>query len=251
MNTLTLLGSRAMTVVNEVLVLEGQLRFFSDWDADIVSRFAEKSVAEYETPISVPVTSGGLRRVLRPVHVQEGVTRRFDYAQLREQQPDLYAAHVVETPPTSPTRLTFKSRKRGTSRTWDAIRSRGWTAAHDVWGPAATPTGLYSAREEAALLYEIRQRCATLRESRATLRTELAGIVVGPRQGMVSVSHGDGIITPSVNPAKRTIDLDVAQLDIELARYITRTPRAESIRWTFVTEKDFSESDLEGDRWAE
>ena len=247
MSTLESYGPKAVQLAHEILETEGRLRYFKDWDAEIIGRFKEHKVADRRTPITFRPGTGPWGMELRPVRVSGGITRRMNYPLLQRQQPALYSTYVTETPPENPIKLTFKAagKLRGGAQVWDDIRSKGWVAMDRKWAVDRQPTGMYFAASDAKRLYEIRTKfIGPLGERRAALRKELAEIFIPnpraviPESALDGAIYGTGLILPGSNPPSRTIDLNMAERHNVLRQYITESTRADSIRWTFAEDSD-------------
>lgn len=243
---LSVYGPEAVTLAHDVLRYQGNIEFLKSWEQELkAAHISNPWHAKMEPPEIVGANGADLRMVVRRDPAK--MVRRFDYAKLRAERRDLYAAHVVEKPADSPLVLTFTGKGAASQRSelWDELRSAGReTMARTYSVRDRQPAAQMAPVAIAKTVYDIRAHKARIVGWEKIARRALAVAIAQhtPDIGGPIVS-GDGYIRVRPSSPTRTIDLDAAQSDPVLRGYITKTKRAESVTLWF----EKVEFDPEGD----
>ena len=249
MNTPIALDARSFALAQEALKAEGRLRFQTDWAEEIKRLFVAKSVHTAERDVTFK--RGTSTYHLRPVRVRNGYVRRCDYTRMLAERPDLYERHVRLAPPKHPHKIVFQGNGwKGKSSLWDRFRAVGWDEMNQKLGKIKADNVDAPLWWHAHRLLNLRDSTTELTASKLALRAELAALLIGMEEKTVA-RHDDGSIFTSLATPSRKVDLDYMIKSDELRPYVKLTPRAESIRWTFKTEKELALADTEGDEWAD
>ena len=242
-------------LVDELMAVEGKKRFFEDWKKEISARLNERRL-EFERKrragnteeFRINFRNGPQSMTVVPRILPPTTVRRVNYRKLRETRPDLYSQFVKTEPPKVPARLTFKAAEYGKNNIWNDLRSIGWIAANEAHEQSRAATG-----RDAELIGKTSDFATMYANKRIEMRLELLDLLVPDLGDLTRIARDNGVIVPSLNPPKESVDMDVARSHPELSEFVSTSTRVDSVSWRTLNEREAWERLPEDNRdsWAD
>jgi len=248
--TLRIFDERSLSFAKDILIIEGQLRYNTDWAATIKAKLE----AAVTTPRTVPLTikDGAVTRVVRASVVSNRKSRRYDYTGLQTRRPDLYERYVIMVPPKTPHSVTFRSAGwNSRSVEWDRLRYEGWELANEQYAGAHQSDAEEHITKQASRIYQLACAEKSLNAQRLALRKQLAEYLLTGTDEPVKLCLGDGMVLGSFNKPIRGINKKLEGADVDLAPFLSETPVKDYVRWSFPDASAVAKADTEGDEWAD
>lgn len=235
-----ILGETGITLSTDILLIQGRLRYLSDWDREITTRLMSRAVPAVLPTVIRPHARTGQRVEHRLVitEVPAGRARRFDYTKCKTQASGLYHRHVTVTAADSPLTLTFAK-----SGTWDGIKSQGWSGCAEVYGERRAVGSSWDYRQQVAALSDVRQSLAKLKAAEQSKRIELGELILEKDSQPRPYTHEGGVVRVRRSAPRQSIRLDLVESHPELREFLVYTDRKAFTRVEFRP----VEADPEGD----
>lgn len=217
-----LLGNAGLTLSTEILLIQGRLRYISDWDREITDRLKSRAM-----PATAPVvtrrharTGERVEHRLVLTEVAAGQTRRFDYSGCKARASLLYQRYVSLEAAPSPLTLTFAK-----AEVWDEIKGDGWQSFAQGYDARRAVQPTWSYIHQTTLLNEVRLTGAALKSAEQTKRIALAELIMVRDTAPRPYTHEGGILRVRASSPHQRIDLNTAEQIPELRPFIKYSDR--------------------------
>lgn len=217
-----MLGDAGRTLSTEILLIQGRLRYITDWDHEITDRLKSRAMPPTPPIVTRRHAHTGERVEHRLVltQVPAGHIRRFDYGGCKARASALYHRHVSVNAPLSPLTLTFA--KAGV---WDQIKSEGWLSFAQAYAARRAVQPAWSYGHQASVLNEVRLIRAALEAAEQIKRIALAELIVERDIQPRAYTYEGGILRVRPSKPHQRIKLDFAEQHAQLREFIKYSAR--------------------------